>query len=346
MKRLLPAFLGIFIILFVGFLFFQKSHFASAATANHVVISEVQTGEDGASTHDFIELYNPTASDVDLKEYRLVKRSSTGDADDSIVAFNDGDVIPANGYFLWCNNDLVATLSCDRATSATIADNNSIGLRDGAIDTGALVDAVTFGTVINTLGEGNPLTNPEPGQSVERKANASSTTSTMAFGGPDEANGNGEDTENNINDFVVRVLTQSQNKASGTETPGGATATPMPTITPSASPTMTPSVNPSATASPTPSNEPSASPTMSPMPSNSPTVSPTNMPSVSPTSTPTTSPTMTPTVTLSPTPGIPTPTPKVIVHGPIFRCQLNYTPVRFFHMIVLIPHLSCERITF
>jgi hypothetical protein len=43
---------------FIGSLLFVPS--ALAATATHIVISEVQLGVSGSPTNEFIELYNPT----------------------------------------------------------------------------------------------------------------------------------------------------------------------------------------------------------------------------------------------------------------------------------------------
>ena len=278
------------------------------AAADHVVISEVQiVGE--SSGEDFIELYNPTSAQVDLSNYRLVKRTSTGDTDDSIVAFTEGDVIEAHGFFLWCNNDIAVSFGCDQNTSGTISSNNSVGLRDGALDTGILKDSLTFGTVANPLGEGTAI-DPAPGasQSAERKANSSSNISSMEPGGVDEFSGNGEDTDNNNSDFIIRSVSDPQNSSSLKEPQE---------ITPSPTPTDTPTPTPTEELSPTPTEEPTPSP------------SPTLEPSPSPTITPS-----------------PTPQGKVIAKfsfpGKITVCRLNYKIIKFGFIHFSFPYIYCK----
>ena len=107
-----------------------KPSSVKSALAGHLVISEIQVSG-AAAGDDFIELYNPTAAEIELGDFRLVKRTATGSADTSIVAFNADDVIPAHGYFLWCNSNISAALGCDRSTDQTVANNNGIGLREG-----------------------------------------------------------------------------------------------------------------------------------------------------------------------------------------------------------------------
>lgn len=331
MKRLLPIIIGIVVIFTLAFAFNLRSENASAAQASHLVISEVQVAG-VAPTDDFVEIYNPTASEVDLADYRVIKVTADGTQDTNIVAFEEGDSIPAHGYFLWCNTGISVALACDKFTTGTVANNNSVGLRNGAINTGVLVDSVTFGTVTNPLGEGSSLTAPTASTSVERKANSASTALSMAIGGIDELMGNGEDTDNNSLDFVIRSLPQPQNLASAVEPISGSpTPTTQPSITPT--PTTTPTNSPTPSASPTPTNIPTATPTNSP--------SPTSMPTATPTVNPTNTPMPTPTVTITPTP---TPTSgKVIVQGPIFTCTINYRTWRIFHKTVLVPYLTCVK---
>ena len=58
-----------------------------ADTADHLLISQIQiTGGAGLTTNDFIEIYNPTAADVDINDWKLIKTASSG-AESSLVAF-------------------------------------------------------------------------------------------------------------------------------------------------------------------------------------------------------------------------------------------------------------------
>jgi hypothetical protein len=218
-----------------------------SAAATHIVISEVQVSGVEDSNLDFIELYNPTNESVDLSDMKLVKRTRSGTNDTNIVSFVSGDTISAHGFFLWCNATLAEQLSCDRSTSATIANNNSIGLRMEPSDEGALVDAVTIGTVDAPLGEGSAIDpDPEDGGSIERKAYTSSSVESMTSG-QDMSQGNGEDTDVNSIDFIYRTVSEPQSSMSGTESPEG--STPSNTPLPSSATTITPTPTTSSSGS-------------------------------------------------------------------------------------------------
>jgi hypothetical protein len=354
MKRALPAIFGLSLVLLIAFVFLIRNHLApaQAAIANHVVISEVQIAGANAG-EDFIELYNPTNSPVSLDGLRLAKRTS-GTTSATIVTFTEADVIPANGYYLWCNTTLDASLNCDDETAQTITNDNSIAILSGPLATGSVVDAVTFGTHTAPYGEGASLVAPVASSSVERKANSTSTTTSMTTGA-DALAGNGEDTNNNSADFVTRAVSQPQNSISTAEIP----TSPTPTMTLTPTPTSTPSVTPTASPTMTPTTTPSLTPTLTPSPTLTPTptviASPTPSPSLTPTATPTVTPTsipsVTPTTTLTPTmtpspsitPTPTTPSPRIIARGPIFTCTLNYKPWKLFNKTYFFPQIQCAR---
>ncbi len=192
--------------------------FATAAIfTDHIVISEVQIAG-ATTTDDFIELYNPTASTISLNGFRLVMRTSSGTTDTNVVVFSSTDSIPSHSFLLWCNSGF-ASLTCDKTSVDTVSNNNSVALRNGLADSGTIIDALTIGSPINPLGEGTSAVAPAVNSSLERKALSTSTAITMAVGGVDQFKGNGYDTNNNSTDFVLRLVSQPQNSAGGTETP-------------------------------------------------------------------------------------------------------------------------------
>lgn len=312
MRRVLPTLLGISLILFFGAVLFNRSENTFAALSTHVVISEVQVA--GATTTDeFIEIYNPTGSDVNLSNWRLGRKTQSGTNATDLVSSLSG-TIESHGYFLIASDSYTGAVVADvtyASASSSIANNNSVTLYDGSDTT---VDLVGLGS--STASETATIGNPSTSNSVERKANSSSDATSMGSGGTDEFAGNGEDTDNNSSDFVSRTTPQPQN-SQATPEPIGVSPTPTETPTPTLSPT--PSIEPSVT----PSVTPSATPTETPTPTPSPTITPS------------------PTPTLSPTPSVPA--PKVIVSGPLFSCSINYKPWRFFGKTFFFPSISCSR---
>lgn len=311
-----------------------------SAPANHIVISEVQV-YGTSSGEDFIELYNPTDTAIDLANYRLVKRTSSGMTDSNIVSFQSGDEIPAHGFFLWCNNSISESLNCDRSTSQTVSNNNSIGLRDGEVDTGTLVDSVTLGSPSYPLGEETfiglgPAQVPGSNESIERKACPNSTYSSMTNG--DSSSGNSEDSDDNSADFINKTTPEPQNSLGPLEAPNC-----------SGEPTSTPPLEPS----------PTETPTNTPSPTDTPMETPTTTPSTTPTTEPTTTPTQEPSPTTSPTPtvlpsptptNIPTPNPtssgkiigRFIFPGYVKTCRLTIKPRKLGFFLYFIPRITCN----
>jgi len=159
--------------------------------AAHILITEIQiTGGPGKTTNDFIKIFNPSASQFNLKGYRLVKRTKSGTSDTSLKSWTADAYIPANSSYIWANSSFIPlTPSPDTTTSGSISDDNGIAVRQGPEDTGAIIDAVAWGGAQNGIAEGNSYpTNPGTNQILFRKS----------------INGFLQDTNNNQNDFEMR----------------------------------------------------------------------------------------------------------------------------------------------
>ncbi|MEA3346179.1 MAG: lamin tail domain-containing protein [Chloroflexota bacterium] len=209
------------------------------ASADHVVISEVQADSidgSGGTDDDWIELYNPTGADIDLADgsYRIEKTVTAvnpdivmriGDGGDG--TYPGGTTIPAHGFYL---------IVCDKANETLKDKADAIGTRseftwtshgytfylgDGAIsgdNDSDIVDKVGFGSDASYYEGAGPAPEIPDGGSIERKAQSTSTSESMAPGGSDASRGNGYDSDNNSQDFVLRDSPEPQNSSSPTET--------------------------------------------------------------------------------------------------------------------------------
>ncbi|HVA96054.1 MAG TPA: lamin tail domain-containing protein [Candidatus Acidoferrales bacterium] len=288
---------------------------ATAATDNtNVVISQVQTGSTAASD-EFVELYNPTNTNIDLTGWSLKsKTASQSGSGTTLVASLSGTVSPYS-YFLIVSPEYTGSVSRDFMYSSGShigATNNTVLIYDNTNTTP--VDKVGMGSAADK--ETSDAPNPVAGGSIERKIN--------------DTGGNGLDTDNNANDFVLLSTSMPRNSAS-----------------PAAQPIPTPTDEPTLT--PEPTDTPI--PTETPVPTEAPTLIPTEIPTQTPTITPTEVPTGTPvpTVTPSPTPTMtPTPTPPshIIINEPItprlhFVCTQTYRVISIFGFHVSIPSIHC-----
>ena len=158
---------------------------AAVLAVSHLVIAAVQIAG-AASSDDFVKIYDPTPSAVDMSGWKLRKKSSTG-TDSSLREFPKGSVVAAGGYFTWASsaNGFAQSIGADASSTGTLAANNSVALFDA---TGAQIDAVAWGTGTGQYGEGAAYpASPTAGQVLQRKF----------------ANGAVVDTDNNNNDFTL-----------------------------------------------------------------------------------------------------------------------------------------------
>jgi hypothetical protein len=297
---------------------FQKVYSVSP----NVVISEIQVRSDADTDDEFVELYNPSGSPVDLTGWKLARKTQSGLTQNNLIASMSG-TIPAKGYFLIASPESLASGSADEVygTSSHISVDNTV-LLFGADGT-TLVDMVGMG--VSSASETASIDNPISGGSVERKAQSSSSDVTMGLGGTDEFAGNGWDTDDNSADFLERTVSQPQNSLSTIEPPI------LPTPTDTATPTPSETVTPTPTETPTPSETPTPTPTETPIPT--PTENPT--------------PTTTPTPTILPTP-TPSPTPFIVqqfpIPGGVITCTWTRRALPIRRFTFFLPVVQCKTV--
>lgn len=163
------------------------------ADIDHVVISEIQIAGETSTKDEFVELYNPTDQGIILDNWSLKKKTKSGNESNLVSSSAFQGTIPAHGYFLIVHaTDYQGTTAPDiyfSGTSYSIAANNTVILYNPEDQ---IIDKVGFGEASDK--EGNPASNPEAGQSIERKDN--------------------QDTDNNSADFILQENPNSQNSQS------------------------------------------------------------------------------------------------------------------------------------
>ncbi|MBE2251428.1 MAG: DUF4215 domain-containing protein, partial [Myxococcus sp.] len=197
-----------------------------SAGANHVVISELQSR--GVTAGDeFVELYNPTNSPVNIGGWRVQYKSATGASYGTTLTVPANTTIAPRSFFLITSvrgaTGFTPMLASDLAHTANLgfADSGHVRVGPSTLGTAPVdplaVDTVGYGTGNSPEGSG-PAPGPSTaGSSIERKAFSTSTAASMAPGGGDALEGNGQDTDNNVADFILRTASEPQNSMSSPE---------------------------------------------------------------------------------------------------------------------------------
>jgi hypothetical protein len=144
------------VLLLIVVFFFSLFHIARAG----VVINEVQLLP---TEERFIELYNQDSAEVDLTDWYIQRKTSTGTSFGSLVSKTNflNKKINGNGYFVisrsaFSNSDIVLS-------SLTLTESNAIQIKNSS---GDVVDTLCWGAV-NDCGA-DTVGNPGEGQSLSR----------------------------------------------------------------------------------------------------------------------------------------------------------------------------------
>ncbi|HYI00759.1 amidohydrolase family protein [Hyalangium sp.] len=206
-----------------------------ASIASHLVISEVAVQGPGGANDEFVELYNPTNQDIDITNWKLQYKSVSGatySGNFNIATTPSTTItIKAHGYFLLAQGgyspgagEPAADMTYGFSMSAAVNGGGHIrigpDLTASELNDPDTVDKLGYGTGDSAEGSapiaGNPPASPA---SYERKAGPGSTAASMGSGGADETKGNGQDTDNNAADFIIRTTRQPQSSTSLVEQP-------------------------------------------------------------------------------------------------------------------------------
>jgi predicted extracellular nuclease len=217
---------------------------APLAVSTSVVISQFQVAG-GTSADEFVELHNVSNSSFDLNGYRVVYRSAAGTNDVAITTWASSTVVPAGGYYLIAGSTgytggATPDITFANGTNGSFAAaGGGLAIRQGAANTGTIIDSVGYGTATNAFVETSVTSAPASNTSQARKTDAAGGQTGCL------------DTDNNSTDFLTVNPSAPRNSASTPVVCGSgpaATDTPTPTGPPN-TPTPTPTGPP---ATPTP----------------------------------------------------------------------------------------------
>lgn len=180
----------------------------AARVSPNFVISQFQTAG-GTANDEFVELHNVSSNPADLNGYRLVYRSATGTNDVAFVEWTTSTIIAPGGYYLIASTAYDGTVTPNLTYNPTTcscsmgAAGGGLAIRNGAVNSGVIVDSVGYGTATNAFVETTVTGAPA--------ANAGQVRA-----------GNGcQDTDNNANDFSTLNPAAPRNASNAPNACGG-----------------------------------------------------------------------------------------------------------------------------
>jgi len=162
------------LVVFLAALFFNVQ--CSRALSIDIVISQIQLGNAGSASNDFIEIYNNSATDVDITNWCLYYASATSVQNGSKLAcfLSDSDnvhiYLPSHSFAFLISNQLATanpSLDSDLKFSATLSGTaGHVRLIDSR---GVEIDKVGWGVTAVSAEGASPAVTPIVGKVLRRK---------------------------------------------------------------------------------------------------------------------------------------------------------------------------------
>lgn len=175
-----------------------------------LVVSEVYTGTSGASSNEYLEIYNPTSKSIDAKTLgiRLHTRNSSGTPANKMLAWVTNGVVPSHGFLLFVSSASTATddwyAARDATFSASLVSNGSAYISLSTGDDAQIIDKVGWGKQTAGGFEGTAASDVASNNAIERK--------------PAGGAGHAVDTDDNSADFTAPSTTRTpRGTASGAQ---------------------------------------------------------------------------------------------------------------------------------
>ena len=180
--------------------------------SDHVVISEIMLGSNSSPLDEFVEIYNPTMTTFNLSGWKLSRKTKSGSEYNLLTNFSDSVIWPHGFYLIAHPSGYSGSVAPDEvySTSQSLADDNTVILYGS--DGKTVIDLVGLGNASEY--EESPFMNPPKNKSVERKQDIDSTVESMNDDFGDKWEGNGYDSNNNSNDFILKNTPDPQNSES------------------------------------------------------------------------------------------------------------------------------------
>ena len=170
----------------------------SIPSIDHLLISEVLAGVQGNNPYDFIELYNPTRTPIDLMGYSLWYLLEEGDEETPVHVWEESALVPPLGHYLLGQDGQQFGLVSDTTfNQPLVPSRGGLILRNLDRET---VDRLGWGDAPGEAVEGTPAPAMENGISLERA--------------PGSTEGNGVDSDTNAGDFILNSSPNPQNSGS------------------------------------------------------------------------------------------------------------------------------------
>ncbi|MBN2386334.1 MAG: lamin tail domain-containing protein [Anaerolineales bacterium] len=185
-----------------------------ASPATHIVISEFRLLGPGGENDEFVELFNPTSTPIEITNWQIHGADNFGHTSPLFWILEPVVLAPGQHYLIANSGGYSGIVPADGTYPTGIPDDRGIALF--AADGSTIIDQVGMG-VGSAYGEGTRLTplDIDGDQSYER-----------GLGG---GSGSCYDTDNNYADFAYLIPSDPQNRASPyTSCAAAATATPTP----------------------------------------------------------------------------------------------------------------------